>query len=96
MQTPKELSPRDWNKSLREFYSKEVERMGVGFQHKSCHAPIAFVNAYVSIHFIGFKCAGNGRVTRIEVPYCPRCEQMPELYGCFHVAYDSEPLARTV
>jgi len=41
---------------------------------------------YLSLHAHEFEgtCTGTGKVWRVKLPWCPRCEREPETYGCVH------------
>jgi hypothetical protein len=52
-------------------------RCGARFSHKE---------VYLSRHALemGVQCAGQGKVWRLAIPWCPRCECEPDTYGCIH------------
>lgn len=52
---------------------------------RHCGSTIEFVQAFISVHDVRFECAGNGKVVRVALPYCPFCEDsVPKTTGCFH------------
>jgi hypothetical protein len=36
---------------------------------------------------------GTGTIVQVEIPYCPRCEEIPYVRGCFHVRDRQDVLA---
>jgi len=52
---------------------------------KICQSFIEIIGAYMSLHDTRFPgCAGSGRVMRLVIPFCPKCETRPSEYGCIH------------
>jgi hypothetical protein len=46
---------------------------------------VELVGVFFSIHDARFsQCAGAGKVLRLAVPYCPKCESRPEETSCIH------------
>jgi len=53
-----------------------------------CRTRLAVELAYVSVHTLDFDfCTGEGRMVRLEIPYCPTCEHVPQQFGCIHLAH---------
>lgn len=52
-----------------------------------CGQEICRIRALMSLHDqrFGDLCLGPGRAWRIEIPYCPACENTPGHYGCIHM-----------
>jgi hypothetical protein len=58
-----------------------------GFQVcRKCGGNVEIVVAYMSLHDLrfGLACAGAGKVVRLAIPFCPRCEAQPAEQGCIH------------
>jgi hypothetical protein len=51
-----------------------------------CKGGFAERELFLSLHAHEFKetCTGTGKVWRVKLPWCPRCEREPETYGCVH------------
>jgi hypothetical protein len=51
-----------------------------------CKGGFAEKEVYLSLHAHEFKvmCTGTGKVWRVKLPWCLRCEDEPETYGCVH------------
>jgi hypothetical protein len=51
-----------------------------------CKGGFAESEVYLSLHAHEFEgtCTGTGKVWRVKLPWCPRCEREPETYGCVH------------
>lgn len=51
-----------------------------------CNGGFAEKEVYLSLHAHEFKgtCTGTGKVWRVKLPWCPRCEREPETDGCVH------------
>jgi hypothetical protein len=50
-----------------------------------CGTCIKWEVAFVSTHRMAEPCIGTGKICQVDIPYCPRCEEIPYLRGCFHV-----------
>ena len=58
-----------------------------GFQVcRKCGGNVEIVVAYMSLHDLrfGVACVGSGKVVRLAIPFCPRCEGQPAEQGCIH------------
>jgi hypothetical protein len=69
-----------------------------GFQVcRKCGGNVGIVGAYVALHDLrfGLACAGSGKVLRMAIPYCPRCEERPAEQGCIHEPAAAHLLAKS-
>jgi hypothetical protein len=41
--------------------------------------------AFISTQCLTELCIGTGKITPVDVPYCPQCEEIPYERGCFYV-----------
>lgn len=72
--------------TLEEFMREAVPVYEARNVCPTCHSVGGFVLAHVSIHHAEFeRCAGEGFVWPLHIPYCPRCEALPEDRGCLHL-----------
>jgi hypothetical protein len=53
---------------------------------RRCGENVEIVVAYMSLHDLrfGVACAESGKVVRLTIPFCPRCEAQPSEQGCIH------------
>ena len=69
-------------------WEKKYEKRDDGFYCKNCDSQIKQVTCFVSIHLKAFepKCAGPGRVSKINYPFCPKCDgELEYVRACYHV-----------
>ena len=69
-------------------WEKKYEKRDDGFYCKNCDSQIKQVTCFVSIHLKAFepKCAGPGRVCKINYPFCPKCDgELEYVTACYHV-----------
>jgi hypothetical protein len=50
-----------------------------------CGTAIKWELAFVSAHGLADLCGGTRGTVRVDIPYCPRCEQTPCATGCFYI-----------
>ena len=50
-----------------------------------CGTRIKWEAAFISAHRMAEQCVGTGTIVHVDIPYCPQCEEIPYLRGCFHV-----------
>ena len=50
-----------------------------------CGALIKWEAASISAHRMAEHCMGTGIIVQVDIPYCPQCEEIPYVRGCFHV-----------
>jgi len=50
-----------------------------------CGTRIKWEHAFISVHRLTENCVGTGKITPVDIPYCPQCEERPYELGCFHV-----------
>ena len=51
------------------------------YKCNDCNSDVLCVSVIFSIHDSGFSMAGSGKTTRQNYPYCPQCEEKPEIRG---------------
>ena len=86
MQTPQRVTLQEFS-AMRMSWIVEHCRDQDGFQVcRKCGGNVEVVGAYMSLHDPGFAdaCAGSGKVVRLAIPFCPRCEAQPAEQGCIH------------
>jgi hypothetical protein len=49
-----------------------------------CGSRIKWEEAFISTHCAAEECIGTGKISQIDIPYCPQCEEIPYTRGCFH------------
>jgi hypothetical protein len=50
-----------------------------------CGTRIKWEAAFISAHRMAEDCIGTGTIVQVDIPYCPQCEEIPYVRGCFHV-----------
>jgi hypothetical protein len=50
-----------------------------------CGTRIKWEVAFISAHRMTAECVGTGTIVQVDIPYCPQCEEIPYMRGCFHV-----------
>lgn len=50
-----------------------------------CGIRIKWEVAFISTHGADQQCIGTGKISQVDIPYCPQCEERPYSRGCFHV-----------
>src|ERR1700733_15326307 len=50
-----------------------------------CGPPLKWEAAVISAHRMAEDCVGTGTIVQVDIPYCPQCEEIPYVRGCFHV-----------
>lgn len=50
-----------------------------------CGTRIKWEATFISAHRIAEQCVGTGIIVQVDIPYCPQCEEIPYVRGCFHV-----------
>jgi hypothetical protein len=86
MKTPEQVSMAEVVDAVRQFREKCVLKDD-DLHCGTCGTAIAEKMAYLSIHSSDVfheLCTGVGRVLRVMIPYCPKCESEPEERGCIH------------
>lgn len=89
MEVPqKGLSPEQLTKAFKDHIKNNYTRVDkkTYFCNK-CDSQIQQTTCYVSIHNKKFSgCVGEGKVEKIPLPYCPKCEGEPKNTStCMHV-----------
>ncbi|HEV8189501.1 MAG TPA: hypothetical protein VGP83_17230 [Pyrinomonadaceae bacterium] len=77
MQTPRQWSALQFLAALEPLLTGTCPQCSDGLKTRA---------AFISIHSLEFgdACAGQGRCLQLMIPYCPRCEPVPEGFGCIH------------
>lgn len=89
MNTPKQMGSTE---TLAQISAYFAQRCRLDSAHKltcaQCGSEIRRIRAYMSLHDAQFgnRCVGPGRAWRMEIPYCPACEEPPSRYGCIHMS----------
>ena len=89
MQTPVRMTPDEAN-MVKDRWVREQVKEGLNGEPtcKQCGGGIKAITAAISVHFTEFDqtCAGGGDVRHFPVPFCPKCEPIPDDSGCIHVS----------
>ena len=86
MHTPQRVTLQEFS-AMRMSWIVEHCRDQDGFQVcRKCGGNVEVVGAYMSLHDPGLAdaCAGSGKVVRLAIPFCRRCEARPAEEGCIH------------
>ena len=89
METPKQMGVTEALARISRYFSSQCSWSDARrVICRTCRAEICRVRAYISLHDerIGNECSGPGRALRLEIPYCPNCESVPNRYGCIHLS----------
>jgi hypothetical protein len=85
MQTPRVISLQEFAARRKEWIAEHCVTDGEFQNCRTCGGRVEIVRAYMSLHDPRFPgCVGGGKVLRLVIPYCPRCEACPDEYGCIH------------
>jgi hypothetical protein len=85
---PGKLSPEEFNDFIDKHKEEHYEDKGEGLVCKKCGLPVLQTTCVVSIHDKMFpdQCAGSGKVQRILLSYCLKCEGEPTVTStCVHI-----------
>lgn len=88
MDTPKRLSMTETLSAFSAWYRDHCRTLaGLRITCIHCGTEIHRVRGYMLLHDeqFGESCAGPGRALRMEIPFCPVCENRPGEYGCIHM-----------
>jgi hypothetical protein len=86
LQTPNHVSVDDFVADKALFLMTACFDYGDKQPHCSqCGTRIKWEVAFVSAHRIAEQCMGTGTIVQVDIPYCPQCEEIPYVRGCFHV-----------
>jgi len=78
------MKPEEINEKA--IYDKEKEE----WRCKKCNSVIMSVTRTVSMHMKG-SMAGFGETYRKEIPYCPKCEDVPSCSGFDYYGSETDP-----
>jgi hypothetical protein len=85
MQTPHKLSIKEFANQRQQWIKDHCVTDGEYQRCRTCNTKVEIVGVYFSIHDARLDiCAGAGKVMRLAVPFCPRCESQPEDHSCLH------------
>lgn len=85
MQTPRKLSIKEFGDQREQWIADHCVADGVYRRCRNCNTKVENIGVYFSIHYARLDiCAGAGRILRLAVPFCPRCESRPEDCSCLH------------
>ena len=85
MRTPIRVTLDEFAAERMDWIKQKCVTDGALQRCKECGVVIEIVPAFISMHDARFEtCAGPGTVMRLAIPYCPKCEDKPENYGCVH------------
>jgi hypothetical protein len=86
MKTPQRVSLKEYADERNKFLKERCVLDGDVVRCLKCHTAIEILGAWISYHDarLGDICAGAGTVCRVAVPFCPKCEEVPDVRGCFH------------
>jgi hypothetical protein len=85
MKTPTKMSA---NEFLRQLFQWRRDKTSLDFVEvcSTCRYAIRWQDVYLSLHSPEFSgCSGPGTVIKVAIPYCPKCETVPEETGCLHI-----------
>jgi hypothetical protein len=91
MQTPRKISLKAFAERRDAWIAEHCVTDGEFQNCRTCGGRVEILGAYMSLHDPRFPgCVGRGKVLRLVVPFCPKCEPRPDESGCIH---DGEELA---
>jgi hypothetical protein len=89
MDTPKRMGITETQAQISEYLRRHCRLEGIRtLKCVHCGGKVSRVRAYMSLHDeqFGDLCIGPARAWRMEIPYCPTCENLPSGYGCIHMS----------
>ena len=85
MQTPRKLSLRAFTEARQQWIATNCVTDGERRRCRICSTLVEIFPVYFSIHDARLPaCAGAGKVMRLVVPFCRKCEAQPEEHSCLH------------
>ncbi len=79
-----EIAKKDGIEYHRKKGSKVVyKKIDDGLQCMSCDSEIQAAEVAHPVHDGPFPLSGSGRCRYEQVPYCPKCEEIPKYHGSF-------------
>ena len=83
------MSPEEFEKTMAMQSDARYQYVeGGGYRCKNCGSEVLQTTLYVSVHSseFGDSCAGSGKVVKVPLPYCPKCEGEPKNFTtCIHI-----------
>ena len=88
METPRRRNFTKTQAEISGFLARECRLENGHLTCAHCGGELRRVRAFLSLHDqqFGDACIGPGRAWRMEIPYCPACEDPPSRYGCIHMS----------
>lgn len=88
MKTPSRITPEELCRQLVAWLEEHASDHGTHYHCKRCGGLLFSRQVSFSLHDAAFgeHCVGSGEVRRADLPFCPRCEAVPEDTGCLHCA----------
>ncbi len=89
MKTPSRITPEEYVHAIVSWVAANATMTDAGLMCNRCGEQVTVVPIAFSIHLIEFgdACSGPGEVQHHLVPFCERCEALPEPNGCLHVPW---------
>jgi hypothetical protein len=90
MRTPQRMTLAEFREAIRQFLNVRCLQCDKTLVCTRCEAPIAYLQALLSIHDDAFAdaCVSlQDEEWHFAVPYCPRCELKPDAHGCVHLPH---------
>jgi hypothetical protein len=94
MQTPHHASVGTFLADEALFFATSCLAWGDNMNCVHCGTRIKWEVARVSTHFAAEECIGTGKISQVDIPYCPQCEERPNGLGCFHVYEGQDVVAQ--
>jgi len=86
VQTPHHVSVDTFVANKAVFLMTACLEHGDNHMHcAQCGTGIKWEAAFISSHRVAEDCVGTGAIVQVDIPYCPECEEIPYVRGCFHV-----------
>ena len=90
MRTPSRISASEFSQSLKDFLNHSCILSHHRLYCAMCGTPIVYVRASLQLHRALCPACGSVASTgrngawNTMFPYCPNCEEKPEVHGCLH------------
>ena len=94
MQTPHHASVDSFLADEALFLATACLVFGENMNCAQCGTRVKWEVVGVSTHFAAEECIGTGKISQVDIPYCPQCEERPNVLGCFHVYEGQDVVAQ--
>jgi hypothetical protein len=94
LQTPHHVSVDTFAADKTLFLMTACFDYGDNQAHSQCGTRIKWEAAFISAHRMAEDCVGTGTIVQVDIPYCPQCEEIPYVRGCFHVRDEQDVAAQ--